>query len=88
MNSNMTKTFGFLVAAAVTSAVALSGGVAHAADSEKCYGIAKAGQNDCKTDLHSCAGQTKAEKDPMSWISVAAGTCEKIAGGSLTPVKK
>ena len=88
MNSTVSKTFGFLVAAGVASAVALSSGVAFAADSEKCYGVAKAGKNDCKTDTHSCAGSTKMERDPASWISLTAGTCEKLAGGSLTPVKK
>ena len=32
---------------------------------EKCYGIAKAGQNDCANlaGTHSCAGQNKADND-------------------------
>ncbi len=66
---------GLLVAAAVTGAVALSSSTAYAADTEKCYGVAKAGKNDCKTDAHSCAGQSKADKDPASFIAVPAGTC-------------
>ena len=78
---------GLLVAAAVTGAVALSSSTAYAADSEKCYGVAKAGKNDCKTDAHSCAGQSKADKDPASFIEVPAGTCEKLTGGSATPKK-
>ena len=78
---------GLLVAAAVTGAVALSSSTAYAADSEKCYGVAKAGKNDCKTDAHSCAGQSKADKDPASFIDVPAGTCEKLTGGSTTPKK-
>ena len=51
---------------------------------EKCFGVAAAGQNDCQTATHSCAGesQTAAAKD--SWIYVPAGTCLKITGGSLT----
>ena len=50
---------------------------------EKCYGVAAAGQNDCQTATHSCAGEAKAaERD--SWIYVPAGTCLKINGGSLT----
>ena len=75
-------TFGLLVAAAVSGAVALSTQSAQAADDEKCYGVAKAGKNDCKTDAHSCAGMSKADKDPASFIAVPAGSCEKISGGS------
>ena len=78
---------GLLVAAAVTGAVALSSSTAYAADTEKCYGVAKAGKNDCKTDAHSCAGQSKADKDPASFIAVPAGTCEKLTGGSTAPKK-
>ena len=48
---------------------------------EKCYGIAKAGKNDCGTKAHNCAGQSTQEKDPNEWIYVPKGTCEKIAGG-------
>src|ERR1700752_4610186 len=50
---------------------------------DKCYGIAKAGQNDCAAGKHSCAGQSTVDKDPMSWKYVEKGTCEKI-GGKLT----
>ena len=52
---------------------------------EKCYGIAKAGKNDCQTFTHSCAGTAAADAQPDSWIYVTAGTCEKIVGGSLEP---
>jgi uncharacterized membrane protein len=77
---------GLLVAAAVTVAAATL--PAQAADSEKCYGVAKAGKNDCKTDTNSCAGQAKGDHNPMAFIALPAGTCEKLAGGSLTPMKK
>jgi len=50
---------------------------------EKCYGIAAAKQNDCQTASHSCAGEAKEAREPGSWIYVPAGTCAKIAGGSL-----
>jgi uncharacterized membrane protein len=66
--------------AAVLSVVALAPAIA--ADTEKCYGIAKAGKNDCKTASHSCAGQ--ATKDGDGFVSVPAGTCAKIVGGSTT----
>ena len=51
---------------------------------EKCYGIAKAGLNDCETASHSCAGTSTKDGDKASWIYVPAGTCAKIAGGSTT----
>ena len=49
---------------------------------EKCFGIAKAGQNDCASasGSHSCAGQAKADKAPDEWKYVAKGTCEKEGG--------
>jgi uncharacterized membrane protein len=52
---------------------------------EKCYGIAKAGLNDCQTASHSCAGTSTKEMDKASWIYVPAGTCAKIAGGNNQP---
>ena len=52
---------------------------------EKCYGIAKAGLNDCQTATHSCAGTSTKDSDGASWIYVPAGACAKIAGGSTMP---
>lgn len=51
---------------------------------EKCFGISKAGQNDCanKTGTHSCAGQAKADNDANEWKYVAKGTCEQMGGGA------
>ena len=52
---------------------------------EKCYGIAKAGKNDCaSTGANSCAGTSKANADPRAWVYVPAGYCERIVGGSKT----
>ena len=53
-------------------------------EKEKCYGIAKAGQNDCGTARHTCAGQAKQDNAPDEWKYVPKGTCEKM-GGKLTP---
>ncbi len=55
---------------------------AEPAKTEKCFGVAKAGQNDCatKTGSHSCAGQGKKDNDPSEWKKVPAGTCEKMGG--------
>jgi uncharacterized membrane protein len=54
-------------------------------DAEKCYGIAKAGANDCasSTGSHSCAGMSKVDGDPSEWIYVPAGYCDRIVGGML-----
>jgi len=53
---------------------------------EKCYGIAKAGKNDCaSTGNNSCGGTSKINHDPKAWIYVPEGYCERIVGGSKTP---
>jgi uncharacterized membrane protein len=49
---------------------------------EKCYGIAKAGQNDCGTARHSCAGKASKDNSPDEWKYVAKGSCEKMGGKS------
>lgn len=55
-------------------------------EAEKCYGIAKAGKNDCaSTGNNSCAGTARADADPRAWIYVPEGYCERIVDGSLTP---
>lgn len=51
---------------------------------EKCYGIAKAGQNDCGTARHSCAGKATKDNAADEWKYVPKGTCEKL-GGKLAP---
>ena len=55
-------------------------GTAHAANNEKCFGIAAAGKNDCasKTGSHSCAGQSKRDNDPAEWKYVEKGTCSSL----------
>jgi uncharacterized membrane protein len=53
---------------------------------ERCYGIARAGHNDCGTALHACAGRAVRDAGSDEWISLPAGTCLRIAGGrSKTP---
>ena len=56
---------------------------------EKCYGIAKAGQNDCAnlSGTHSCAGQNKADMGADEWKYVAKGTCAKLGGKSAEEAK-
>ncbi len=57
---------------------------------EKCYGIAKAGQNDCANlaKTHSCAGQSKVDNDKGEWKYVATGTCVSLKGLSADQAKK
>ena len=52
---------------------------------EKCYGVVKAGQNDCQTATHSCAGTSTADDQVDAWIYLPAGTCGKLTGGSNQP---
>lgn len=55
------------------------------ADKEKCYGVAKAGQNDCAAGPGtSCAGTSKIDYQGNAWKYVEAGECVKM-GGSLKP---
>jgi len=51
---------------------------------EKCYGIVKAGMNDCQTKTASCAGSSTKDRQPDAFLFVPNGTCKKIVGGSLT----
>ena len=48
---------------------------------EKCYGIAKAGQNDCGTASHGCGGAAKKDGEKDAWIFMPTGLCNKIVGG-------
>jgi len=79
-----------IVTAALAAALAMSlaGGAAAAEEKEKCYGIAKAGQNDCAAGAHSCAGQSKADFGSDEWKYVAKGTCEKMGGGKTAAAAK
>ena len=54
-------------------------------EAEKCYGIAKAGKNDCQTANSSCAGTSKRDSQGDAWIYMPSGACGKVVGGSLTP---
>ncbi|HEX9452371.1 MAG TPA: DUF2282 domain-containing protein [Burkholderiales bacterium] len=68
---------GLIALASVANAMA-----AEEKGKEKCYGVAKAGSNDCAnaTGTHSCAGQASTDKAPEEWNYVAKGTCDKLGG--------
>jgi uncharacterized membrane protein len=72
------------VASLLALGVAAMAGPAAAADSEKCAGVVKAGKNDCGTSTTSCHGSVKVDKDAEAWIELPKGTCDKIAGASVT----
>jgi uncharacterized membrane protein len=82
-------------ALAATLALTLCAGAHAAADkkpTEKCFGVAKAGQNECAAGPGtSCAGTVKKDYQGDAWILVAKGTCTSIetpnGHGSLTPRK-
>jgi uncharacterized membrane protein len=82
-----------IVSSALASVLAL-GLVGQAAaqekNKEKCFGIAKAGQNDCAnlSGSHSCAGQAKHDAGVDDWKYVAKGTCAKLGGTSAEEAKK
>jgi uncharacterized membrane protein len=83
-----------IVSSALASLIGLSAltvtSASHAADApkaEKCYGIAKAGKNDCQTSTNACSGQVKTDRKSDAWIFVPTGTCARIVGASLQPKK-
>ena len=51
---------------------------------EKCYGVAKAGKNDCQTATSACAGTSNQDRQKDAYIALPKGSCGKISGGSLT----
>jgi uncharacterized membrane protein len=81
-----------LIRSALVGLIALGAAQASlAADSkEKCYGISKAGQNDCAnaTGTHACSGQSKKDNDPEDWKFVTTGTCGKLGGKTEPPAAK
>jgi len=85
------KTLNTLLAGAVAMTVAGAANSAQAmsADKEKCYGVVKAGANDCGSadKAHSCAGAATADGSGYEWLGLPKGTCEKLVGGSLTPIE-
>jgi uncharacterized membrane protein len=78
-----------LLTAAIASVLSLGivGMSAQAADdatTEKCFGVAKAGMNDCAGASHACSGQSKTNGGGKEFVKLPKGTCERLVGGSLT----
>ena len=79
------RTTVFVASALAAALCAAAMASAQAQDTEKCYGVAKAGQNDCKAGAHDCKAQSEVDADPDSFVLLPVGTCKKIDGGSLQP---
>ena len=75
------------IASALAAALVLPVAVQAQGNTEKCFGISKAGKNDCQTASSSCAGTSKKDAQTDAWLSVPKGACEKIVGGSLAAKK-
>ena len=79
-----------LAIAAVSTAALANAAPAAKPAMEKCYGVSKAGKNDCKAGPGtSCAGTSTRDYQGNAWKLVKAGTCTSIktpkGNGSLTP---
>ena len=74
------------VAGAVATALAAHVTPAEAAEKEKCFGIAKAGENDCQAGPGTtCAGTSTVDYQGNAWTLVPAGTCEEtVIEASMT----
>ena len=75
-----------MMLAGTVSSLLLIGGLtapnAEAAAKEKCYGVVKAGHNDCATKTTSCAGSAKTDAQKDAFVMVPKGLCDRLVGGS------
>ncbi len=89
----MSKKSKFLKSAtlAIAGIAIMSSNAAFAdAKMEKCYGVVKAGKNDCgsaKKGGHSCAGGATIDGDKSEWVLLPSGTCDRLVNGSTKPSK-
>ncbi len=93
MNKNVANIASIVFAAGITAGLAASPAAAAKGDKEKCYGVAKAGENDCAAGAGtSCAGTSTRDYQGNAWKLVKKGTCESIktpkGSGSLKPVNR
>jgi uncharacterized membrane protein len=80
---------------AVLGMSGLAGGASAAdvrcAEQERCYGVSKAGKNDCATSTAACSGSATQDYQKDAWVYVPKGTCAKLGGAlafAKTDVKK
>jgi uncharacterized membrane protein len=88
------QTFALALAGSLAAAMTGLATISKAADSEKCYGVALKGQNDCAAGAGTtCAGTSVVDYQGNSWKAVPKGTCEAMVidaerKGSLTPLDR
>jgi len=81
-NALLSTAIGGILALGVLS---MSAFAADDPNTEKCYGVSKAGKNDCAGAAHACAGQSKgADGSGKEFVKLPKGTCDRLVGGSLT----
>ena len=93
MSNTVFRATGLALAATIGAGLAATPALAQKAPVEKCYGVAKAGQNDCAAGPGtSCAGTSSRDYQGNAWKLVKKGTCETIetpkGKGSLKPIKR
>ncbi len=75
---------GLIVLSSATALINSTQVVAADQQMEKCYGIVKAGMNDCQTATQGCASSATKDRQPDAFIFLPKGICSRIVGGSLT----
>lgn len=78
------------VTAAITSILAvgvttLTVTPAQASEKEKCYGVSKAGKNDCATSSTSCAGTATKDNQTDAFVIMPKGLCNRLVSGTTSP---
>lgn len=89
---NIARFAGVALAAGITAGLTMTPAAAQSGK-EKCYGVAKAGKNDCAAGPGtSCSGTSTRDYQGNAWKLVDKGTCTSIktpkGKGSLTPIKR
>jgi len=88
MNKKQTITLSAVVAASLSLASPPSIAGKDKVIFERCFGVAKAGHNECGGGPGtSCAGTSTVDDQKNSWLLVPRGTCEKLSGGSLKAIE-
>lgn len=93
ITSTISKIAGLSITAGIAAGLAASPAAAQKQPMEKCYGVAKAGKNDCAAGPGtSCAGTSTRDYQGDAWKLVPKGSCAGIetpkGKGSLTPIKR
>lgn len=81
---NKVITAGVATVVILGSQLMATSAVADTVETEKCYGVVKAGQNDCATKTSSCVGASSTDSQKDAFVAVPKGLCGKLSGGSLT----